>query len=239
MNGWRVLLGALLFGNAAVLGWGLYSGSQQGVVPGSSALRADWVAVERPWEQAVEVVRPVEPVPPKINLKEGLAELDSAIENASKQVFEPSAAQSACLLWGPLLDNETSRVESALAKWAGTMDRLERQVPIGYVVYLPQEVVNAGVGLEQLAGKGIADMFYITTPGPLQGTISLGLFRDMERATAQRAELLRRGVDGVQIRPRLGPVRVFYQFKGTAPQLEQVRSAYRLNQKGSLGPCEA
>lgn len=80
---------------------------------------------------------------------------------------------------------------------------------MGYVVYLPQDIVNSGVGIEQLSGKGIADMFYITTPGPLQGTISLGLFRDLDRANVQKDDLTRRGIAGVQIRERLGPARVF------------------------------
>ncbi|WP_305016789.1 hypothetical protein [Mycobacterium tuberculosis] len=40
--------------------------------------------------------------------------------------------------------------------------------------------------------QNVPTPLYITTPGPLQGTISLGLFRDLERANAQKADLARR-----------------------------------------------
>lgn len=238
MNGWRVLAVLLLLGNVALLGFGVLTsnGSQKAI--DSPGLRAEWVVIERPWDQAVEVLRaPVAPAP-KIDLKQGQAQLDSAIENASKQVFENPKTTQTCLLWGPLLQSESARVQEALLSWGGETDRLERQVPVGYVVYLPQDIVNSGVGIDQLSGKGIADMFYITTPGPLQGTISLGLFRDLDRANAQKADLARRGVEGVQIRERLGPVRVFFELRGNATQIETVRSVFELNRKGELKPCE-
>ncbi|MBU0541081.1 MAG: hypothetical protein KKC58_01680 [Gammaproteobacteria bacterium] len=237
MNGWRVLAALLLLGNVALLGFGVLTsnGSQKAI--DSPGLRAEWVGIERPWDQAVEVLRaPVAPAP-KIDLKQGQAQLDSAIENASKQVFENPKTTQTCLLWGPLLQSESARVQEALLSWGGETDRLERQVPVGYVVYLPQDIVNSGVGIDQLSGKGIADMFYITTPGPLQGTISLGLFRDLDRANAQKADLARRGVEGVQIRERLGPVRVFFELRGNASQIETVRSVFELNRKGELKPC--
>lgn len=238
MNGWRVLAVLLLLCNVALLGFGVLTsnGSQKAI--DSPGLRAEWVGIERPWDQAVEVLRaPVAPAP-KIDLKQGQTQLDSAIENASKQVFENPKTTQTCLLWGPLLQSESARVQEALLSWAGETDRLERQVPVGYVVYLPQDIVNSGVGIDQLSGKGITDMFYITTPGPLQGTISLGLFRDLDRANAQKADLARRGVEGVQIRERLGPVRVFFELRGNATQIETVRSVFELNRKGELKPCE-
>lgn len=80
-------------------------------------------------------------------------------------------------------------------------------------------------------------MFYITTPGPLQGTISLGLFRDVERANVQRDDLIKRGVAGVQIRERLGPVRVFFELRGTPDQIKSVQSIFELNSKGELKAC--
>lgn len=238
MNGWRVLAVLLLLGNLALLGFGVLTGNSSQKAIDSPGLRAEWVGVERPWDQPVEVIRAPAPVAPKIDLKQGQAQLDTAIENASKQVFENPKSTQACWLWGPLLQSESARVQEALLNWGGETDRLERQVPVGYVVYLPQDIVNSGVGIDQLSGKGIADMFYITTPGPLQGTISLGLFRDLDRANVQKADLARRGVEGVQIRERLGPVRVFFELRGNASQIETVRSVFELNRKGELKPCE-
>jgi hypothetical protein len=238
MNGWRALLVFLLVVNVGWIAWGLSGGSENIQAMGSPGLRAEWVALERPWQQAVEVVRSPAPSPPKINLKQGQAQLDSAIETASKKVLENPESNLQCVIWGPLLPSESARVQESLANWAGQADKLERQVPVGYVVYLPQDIVNSGVGIEQLSGKGITDMFYITTPGPLQGTISLGLFRDLDRANVQKADLARRGVDGVQIRERLGPVRVFFELRGDPGQVESAREIFRLNRKGELKPCE-
>lgn len=239
MNGWRVLLGALVVGNLGFLAWGLTGEGESMRTIDGPGLRSDWVAIERPWQQAVDVVLAPAAPAPKINLKEGQAQLDSAIETASKQVFEDPKNNQQCLLWGPLLQSESARVQDALVNWGGETERLERQVPIGYVVFLPQDIVNSGVGIEQLSGKGITDMFYITTPGPLQGTISLGLFRDLDRANVQKADLAQRGVEGVQIRERLGPVRVFFELRGTPDQIESVRSIFTLNRKGDLKACEA
>jgi len=237
MNAWKAMVGALLVANIALLGWGLLESGAGMKHVESSGLRSEWVAIERPWEQAVEVVRVDTPVAPKINLKEGLAQLDSAIENASKQVFDDPKNSQACLQWGPLLQSESARVADSLSNWGGETDRLERQVPVGYVVFLPQDIVNSGVGIDQLSGKGITDMFYITTPGPLQGTISLGLFRDQDRANSQKEELSKRGVSGVQIRERLGPVRVFFELRGTPDQIKSVQSIFELNRKGELKVC--
>ena len=237
MNGWRALLGSLVVANLGLLAWVFWGNADHTQAIDSPGLRSEWVAVERPWQQAVDVVLTPAATAPKINLKEGQAQLDSAIENASKQVFDDPKTNQQCLLWGPLLQSESARVQDSLANWGGRTDRLERQVPIGYVVFLPQDTVNSGVGIEQLSDKGISDMFYITTPGPLQGTISLGLFRDLERANAQKADLARRGVEGVQIRERLGPVRIFFELRGTPEQIESVRSIFTLNRKGDLKFC--
>lgn len=237
MNAWKAMVGALLVANLVLLGWGLLGSGASLKQVESGGLRSEWVTVERPWQQAVEVVRSNAPVAPKINLKEGLAQLDSAIQTASKQVFDDPKNSQACLQWGPLLQSESARVADSLANWGGVTDRQEKQVPVGYVVFLPKDIVNSGVGIEQLSGKGITDMFYITTPGPLQGTISLGLFRDVERANIQKDELIKRGVSGIQIRERLGPVRVFFELKGTPDQIKSVQSIFELNSKGELKTC--
>ena len=239
MNGWRALLGLFVAGNLGLLAWGLLGADGSTRAIEAPGLRAEWVTVERPWTQAVDVVLSPQPQAPKINLKQGQANLDSAIENASKQVLDDPKKNQQCRVCGPLLQSESARVQESLSNWNGNFERLEKQVPVGYVVYLPQEIVNSGVGIEQLSGKGITDMFYITTPGPLQGTISLGLFRDLDRANVQKDDLAKRGVAGVQIRERLGPARVFFELRGTPAQIETVESVFKLNRKGELKPCDS
>lgn len=239
MNGWRALLGLVVAVNLGFLVWGLLGVGSTTRAIDAPGLRAEWVRVERPWAQAVDVVLSPQPPAPKINLKKGLANLDSAIENASKQVLDDPKKNQQCRMWGPLLQSESARVQESLSDWNGSFERLERQVPVGYVVYLPQDIVNSGVGIDQLSGKGITDMFYITTPGPLQGTISLGLFRDLDRATVQKDDLGKRGVAGVQIRERLGPARVFFELRGTPAQIEAVEPIFKLNRKGELKPCDS
>lgn len=241
INGATAMVILLLLANVGVAAWWLGGQASPGKTIPAPGLRAEWVAIERPWDQAVDVAEAVlaqPPTPtPKIDLKEGRASLEAAIETANQRVASDPLPDLQCRLWGPLLQNETSRVNDALVGWPGQQKRLERQVPIGFVVFLPQDIVNSGVGVEQLSDMGVKDMFYITTPGPLQGTISLGLFRDRARANLQREDLLRRGVQGVEIRERLGPTRVFFELTGTAAQINALRSIYELSQRGELSPC--
>ncbi len=235
------LVGLLLLANAGLASWWLFGQATPGKTMSAPGLRAEWVAVEKPWTNAVDLsgvaTQPAPLSAPKIDLKEGRASLDAAIETANQRVASNPLADLQCRLWGPLLQSETTRVSDALVDWSGKKTRLERQVPIGFVVFLPQEIVSSGVGVEQLSDKGVKDMFYITTPGPLQGTISLGLFRERSRATLLRDDLLRRGVDGVEIRERLGPTRVFFELTGTTTQISALNSIYELNRRGELAPC--
>ncbi len=243
ISGAHALVGLLLLANAGLVAWWVFGQATPGKAMSAPGLRAEWVAVERPWTDAMDlgnvVAQPLPAPAPKIDLKEGRASLDAAIETANQRVASNPLADVQCRLWGPLLQSDTTRVGDALEDWPGKKRRLERQVPIGFVVFLPQDIVSSGVGVEQLSDKGVKDMFYITTPGPLQGTISLGLFRDRTRANLQRDELLRRGVEGVEIRERLGPTRVFFELTGTTPQIDTLKAIYELNRRGELSPCES
>ena len=64
MNGWRVLAVLLLLGNLALLGFGVLTGNSSQKAIDSPGLRAEWVGVERPWDQPVEVIRAPAPVAP-------------------------------------------------------------------------------------------------------------------------------------------------------------------------------
>ncbi|HEX4918445.1 MAG TPA: hypothetical protein VFV43_11150 [Limnobacter sp.] len=240
MNPWHLGLIGLGVLNVLLLAthwWGVGNPGERMQEPG---LRAEWVKLEKPWvqDQANEAsVAPAQAPQPKIDLKAGQAQLEEAIESASNGVFNNQPLGPECRLWGPFLQSDYVRIEEALRGWPGQVSRMERQVPVGYVVYLPKSVVDAGQSMGQLAGKGITDSFYMNTPGPMQGTISLGLFRDRQRASQHQAELRAKGVLGVEIRERLGPTRVFFELRGSPAQMVELQQIYALNPKAELGAC--
>ncbi|HEY1059886.1 MAG TPA: hypothetical protein VGE55_14265 [Limnobacter sp.] len=234
--GWvGVALLALL--NLAMFGWGLWTWLTPGTSISNPGWRSDWVQVEKPWEASAIQAEP-KAITPKIDVAKGQLELNSAIEAASK-VPQMAPVMQACRQWGPFVPNEADRIAEALKTWPGQTRRTEREMPIGYVVYLPKAEVDRGVGLSQLAAKGVREMFYISAPGPMQGTISLGLFRDLTRARQQQADLVAKGVAGVDIRERLGPKRVYFELRGTAAQVGGLKAVYDLNPKGDLQDCPA
>ncbi|MCQ8895390.1 hypothetical protein NQT62_02925 [Limnobacter humi] len=226
---------ALTAANLSLLAWGASSW----LVPGDSLVdagwRSDWVQIEKPWEISVAPTAAKAPKP-KIDVVQSQRELDSAIE-AAAQTPQLVPVMQVCRLWGPFVPNEADRIADALKTWPGQTRRTEREMPIGYVVYLPKAEVDRGLGLSQLAAKGVREMFYISAPGPMQGTISLGLFRDLTRARQQQADLVGKGVAGVEIRERLGPKRVYFELRGTAVQAGALRRVYELNPKGDLQDC--
>ena len=93
------------------------------------------------------------------------------------------------------------------------------------------------MGLSELASLGVTETFYMAQPGELQGAISLGLFRDEARAQIHQNEMLEKGVKGVSVRPRLGPVRTFIELYGVQSDMDSLASIYRLNRRSDLGPC--
>lgn len=233
----RLCVAFLLLLNAALFAWGhwgLGKAEQAIVQPG---LRAELIEIERPWQTDSPVLPPVQVPSAKIDLKQGRAELNTAIENASNLVVQGVPLNQQCRQWGPFVNNEADRIAEALKSWAGQVARVQRQVPVGYVVYLPKAVVESGVGLKQLSEKGVREMFFISAAGPLQGTISLGLFRDLDRARLQQQDILARGVSGVEIRERLGPSRVFFELRGSPAQVAALQGIYELNPKSELGSC--
>lgn len=235
-RGLVVLLFAL---NLGLWGWVQADRARSLKSVDEAGLRADTLEVERPWlgrqadaSAAVEV-----PTRAPIDLKQSQARLDSAIESAGSQVVQGAPLNQQCRQWGPFLGGDADRIAEALKAWPGNVLRQQRQVPVGYVVYLPRSIVEQGVGMKQLAAKGVREMFFIAGEGPLQGTISLGLFRDLERARLQQQDLLARGIAGVDIRERLGPSRVFFELRGTPQQVEALQGIYDLNPKSQLGVC--
>lgn len=236
---WFVVALVFLF-NAAVFATALYRGGvlfgDSGRTALSAGLRAEMIEIERPWLQHLEKKKqPPEPV--KVDLVKGKAQLDSAIQKAAEKVQDEVPAPELCRQWGPLLPDQIQRVKDSLANWAGRWVEVEKRNPLGYIVYLPKAQVEAGVGLSELAALGVTETFYMAQPGELQGSISLGLFRDEARATIHQNEMLERGVAGVAVRPRLGPTRTFIELYGGQAQMDSLASIYRLNRRSELQPC--
>ncbi|WP_370261667.1 hypothetical protein [Limnobacter sp.] len=241
MTLWRLALAALVVLNLALLAYQSLGPSPQEKRMLEPGFRADWVEVQRPWLEPAATAQALvaSSVAPKIDLQAGQAQLELAIENASNGSLGNRPVDLECRLWGPFLPGDQVRIEEALKPWGGQVTRTERQVPVGYVVYLPKAAVDSGQGMGQLAGKGITDAFYMNTPGPMQGTISLGLFREKLRAVQHRNELLAKGVEGVDIRERLGPVRVYFELRGSPAQAAELQQIYALNAKAELVNCPA
>ncbi|NJM31930.1 MAG: hypothetical protein HC848_02315 [Limnobacter sp.] len=135
------------------------------------------------------------------------------------------------------MPTQVQRVADALSGWKGRVQVQERQVPIGYIVFLPPSELTTGQTLDYLQSLGVLDVFLISTPGPLQGGVSLGMFREKERAVQQLEQLVAKGVRNLEIRERQGPQRTFYALYGTSAQMKAAREIYSLNRRGDLIGC--
>lgn len=198
--------------------------------------RADWVGVQTPWVNIDPATPQASTAAPRVDLRRSAEQLDAALALGEAAPQQPALE---CRLWGPLLASESTRVQNALATWPGRVSREQKGVPVGYVVYLPAEQVRAGLDEQALRRLGVTEVFLLADPGPLQGSISLGLFRQEERAGVHRAELLARGVAGVQIRERLGPERTFFRLEANPADMAQLVTIYEANRRGQLVSCSA
>lgn len=204
----------------------------------SAGLRVEMVKVEKPWlEQVNNEDKPAAPV--VLDLKQGKKQLDTALEQAAKKVEAEVPQPVLCMQWGPLLSDQVQRVKDSLAQWEGRWQEVQRRVPVGYVVYLPKERVDAGQGISELAALGVTDTFYMAQSGELQGSISLGLFRDETRARIHQAEMIAKGVEGVDVNARLGPTRTFIELYGVQNEMDSLQAIYRLNRRSNLSPCDS
>ncbi|HEX5486063.1 MAG TPA: hypothetical protein VFX23_08695 [Limnobacter sp.] len=236
------LLGALNLGlaTALVMNW---HASEVQKVSTSPGMRADLIEVDRPWAKTAqaqpEPQKTIQPSAPRIDLKSGQAALEKAMGTGSAVVQKITPAPLLCRVWGPLLASESGRVADSLKGWTGTFEQTEKQVPVGYVVYLPKDLVAKGLGIPQLQAKGVSEVYFMASPGPLQGAVSLGLFRDREHAQQQQDNLTSKGIPGVEIAERLGPPRLYYIAKGTAEQITQLERIQASNRLGRLDDCPA
>lgn len=204
-------------------------------------MRADLIGIDRPWVSALQAAPPVAKKPieasPRIDLKQGRAELEKAMGTGAAVVEKSTPPPLLCRLWGPLLTSESGRVATQLKNWPGTYRQTEKQAPVGYVVYLPKALVAKGLGIPQLQAKGVSEVYFMASPGPLQGAVSLGLFRDREHAQQQKDTLTSKGIPGVEIAERLGPARTYFRLEGTEDQIGQVEAIQSSMRLGSLEEC--
>lgn len=233
----RVLIGGLLVLNGVVWAWGVWGQVVPVHVIQAGGLRSELIAIQTPWVPEKPDQTPVDVRAAKIDLKQGQQQLDLVIQSAGQQVVNGAPVNQQCRLWGPFVGGDAERIAEALKTWGGQVQRVKRPVPVGYVVYLPKEKVGPDT-VKELAAKGIREVFLITAAGPLQGTISLGLFRDMERAKVQKAEVEDRGFEGVGIRERLGATRIFFELKGSPAQAIALKTIYGLNPRGEITECK-
>lgn len=241
---WYWLAFTLVLANLLLFAVGLMRGGQvfgpSDVLPLNQGLRSDWIAVERPWlleGQSLAQASEPTPVAPSIELGKGRAQLREAIAEAQQKVAGEVSPELMCYEWGPLLPDQKTRVSNALKAWPGRKQEVEQRASLGYIVVIPKEQVQKGQTIAVLAQKGLKDLFPINTPGPLQGSVSAGIFRSEERALAQLDFLKERGVVGAQVRERPGPVRVFFKLEGTAEQVKTLQTLYKTNTRGELNPC--
>lgn len=215
---------------------GTYWSPSAKVATSSMALRADMIAVARPWAIELEKQKQLHK-----NLiaatKKGGEGLDQIIESAEKVVVKEVTQPEICMRWGPLLVDQKQRVIDALSQWSGQWREVSRKSPVGYIVYLPAEAVQQGYGLASLTQLGVVDAFYLSSPGVLQGAISLGMFRLERRAKVHQQEMERRGLANVAIQPRLGPARNYIELRGVEQEIQALWKIYRLNPQSSLNKC--
>lgn len=239
-GGWRIVVGILLIINFALLiiGFtrqGLPIGQTQAIVL-EGGLRSDLVAIERPWESSSDQVE-TSASSRLIDLKNAQFQLDEAIQSGQSKVETELPPPAICYQWGPLLPEQVQRVSDSLQGWTGQTEIVENRAVVGYITYVPKVAVDAGATLQRLQELGVTDLFYMQTVGPIQGAISLGIFRDEASAEQHKQEMLAKGVPEVQIDPRFGPTRTYFKLLGNEAEVAELRRYFELNRQGSLSLC--
>ena len=156
-----------------------------------------------------------------------------------------AALADVCLEWGPFNDSERTRALAELEP-AGlgrllTQKRVENATAYWVFVSRTANRAAADKRVAELKAAGIKDLFVVDS-GPQRLTISLGVFRTEEAATAHVAELGKLGVADAKAGPRQQVV-VQTQLVVRDPEAAVVArvKALQLNYPGSeiaIGACE-
>lgn len=108
-----------------------------------------------------------------------------------------------CYQAGPFVDERDFKSwEKRLSGFIKGVTR-EQHVISDYLVFYPasETLVESEVNLKMLKEKGVKDIWMIQS-GEEQGQISFGVFDKEERAVTMKNELLAKGIDPVEIKPR-------------------------------------
>jgi hypothetical protein len=154
-------------------------------------------------------------------------------------------AKLACFAFGDFDDASLARIQSRLAALA-LGDRLRARrvsAPGWFVVYLPPPATRADADrvAQDLRVRGIRDLVVMGPNSPMPNAIVLGSFRDPELAQRHQAELVRRGVIGVQTTQRAGTAETTrFEIRDVdaalAQQLAEIQKEFPQSQ---LGACES
>jgi hypothetical protein len=155
-----------------------------------------------------------------------LAEVERRPLSDAAELAEAPAELSpdaVCLSIGPF--STPSELRLAMDLMLPRVERIQfREVPAvalrGYRVYLPP-AANRAEALQTaraLSARGIAD-YYVVTAGDQQNTVSLGIFRELENATARRDVVAALGYSPV-VEPRTEQVPQWWIDLAAPPGLE-------------------
>jgi hypothetical protein len=141
---------------------------------------------------------PEREIPP---LDPGLPSLELVTELVHER---RSPGAELCYTIGPLASElSLQRAEDRLRPFANAIRsrRTEADSDRGWWVYLPANSRAEAISLSrELAAQGVED-FYVVTSGPLENTVSVGLFQNMDNARGRQARVRALGFD-VQIEVR-------------------------------------
>ena len=134
---------------------------------------------------------------------------ESPVDAALKPVLPPAAPALACIDIGNFSKGEAARFEARLAPLALGERQSRHTVPgadvANYVVYLPPDGGKDGAEqkVAQLQRLGVQNYFIMTESATLRWAVSLGVFKSETAAQNLQADLVKRGVPGVRIAPRM------------------------------------
>jgi len=168
---------------------------------------------------------------------------ESAERRGTATAAGAASAGLACVELGDFDEASLARIQTRLAALAlGERLRARRvSAPGWYIVYLPPLATRAEADrvAQELRDRGVRDLVVMGQNSAMPNAIVLGSFRNPELAQRHQAELLRRGVAGVQTIQRAGDTETTrFEIRDVdavlAQQLAEIQKEFPQSQ---LGPC--